>query len=213
MGNISDPLSLHKYLYTGSDPVNHIDPSGHFFSLSEVAATLNIRLTISNMQIDTGMILLDVAIDPGSATENFAQSSQLALGLGVLGGQSFKLLKMLSGKFRQACNSFGADTGIWTEDGIRSIDEIKIGEKIWAFNQDTQQIELQDVVHLIQTPFGRNAIRDTHCINESRCGRLDQLKNLYLNSTSTWFFRFQQTAVNNYENIGILATGNRGNQG
>ncbi len=28
-GSQSDPASLHKYLYAGDDPVNHIDPSGH----------------------------------------------------------------------------------------------------------------------------------------------------------------------------------------
>jgi RHS repeat-associated protein len=28
-GSSSDPTSLHKYLYTGNDPVNHVDPSGN----------------------------------------------------------------------------------------------------------------------------------------------------------------------------------------
>ena len=31
-GNNSDPISLHKYLYAHNDPVNGIDPSGHFFT-------------------------------------------------------------------------------------------------------------------------------------------------------------------------------------
>ncbi len=30
MGNSSDPVTLHKYLYAGADGVNHIDPSGYF---------------------------------------------------------------------------------------------------------------------------------------------------------------------------------------
>jgi RHS repeat-associated protein len=30
-GNLNDPLSLHKYLYTHGDPVNGIDPTGEFF--------------------------------------------------------------------------------------------------------------------------------------------------------------------------------------
>jgi RHS repeat-associated protein len=30
-GNLNDPQSLHKYLYTHADPVNGIDPSGAFF--------------------------------------------------------------------------------------------------------------------------------------------------------------------------------------
>ncbi|MDR2115091.1 MAG: hypothetical protein LBP87_01795 [Planctomycetaceae bacterium] len=30
-GNLNDPQSLHKYLYTHADPINGIDPSGEFF--------------------------------------------------------------------------------------------------------------------------------------------------------------------------------------
>jgi hypothetical protein len=30
-GNNSDPVSLHRYLYAGADPIDNIDPSGHDF--------------------------------------------------------------------------------------------------------------------------------------------------------------------------------------
>jgi RHS repeat-associated protein len=42
-GNVNDPLSLHKYLYTHADPVNGIDPSGE--SLTESLTTLQIQVT------------------------------------------------------------------------------------------------------------------------------------------------------------------------
>jgi RHS repeat-associated protein len=45
-GDEQDPLSLHKYLYASSDPVNGIDPSGHD-DLGEVSAALSIAGTIS----------------------------------------------------------------------------------------------------------------------------------------------------------------------
>lgn len=34
-GLVFDPLSLHKYLYAGANPVNRIDPSGKFFLAAE----------------------------------------------------------------------------------------------------------------------------------------------------------------------------------
>jgi RHS repeat-associated protein len=36
-GNFSDPLSLHKYLYTHGDPVNGVDPSGEWLQLLAMA--------------------------------------------------------------------------------------------------------------------------------------------------------------------------------
>ncbi len=43
-GSIYDPVSLHKYLYCGNDPINFIDPHGNFSigSLSELSVTQSI---------------------------------------------------------------------------------------------------------------------------------------------------------------------------
>jgi hypothetical protein len=40
-GNQSEPLSLHRYVYTGNDPVNRVDPSGNFYDInsSSIAQT------------------------------------------------------------------------------------------------------------------------------------------------------------------------------
>ncbi len=34
MGNNQDPISLHKYLYAGNDPILMVDPSGYSFRSS-----------------------------------------------------------------------------------------------------------------------------------------------------------------------------------
>jgi RHS repeat-associated protein len=46
-GNDQDPSSLHKYLYSGADPIDHADPSGKDFSLGEVLAVAIIITVIS----------------------------------------------------------------------------------------------------------------------------------------------------------------------
>ena len=37
-GNTFDPITLNRYLYCASDPVNHVDPSGHYISFLPVTA-------------------------------------------------------------------------------------------------------------------------------------------------------------------------------
>ncbi|HTS04333.1 MAG TPA: RHS repeat-associated core domain-containing protein [Candidatus Eisenbacteria bacterium] len=49
-GNSSEPASLHKYLYTGNDPVNRSDPSGHDFDIGSTltSAYISVSLTIGS---------------------------------------------------------------------------------------------------------------------------------------------------------------------
>lgn len=57
---------------------------------------------------------------------------------------------MLSKKVRDKCNNFEADTGVWAEDGVRNIQDLLIGDKVWAFSEESHSFQLQDIVHLIQ---------------------------------------------------------------
>ena len=47
-GSIDDPVSLHKYLYCNSDPVNNYDPSG-YNTLAEMEATTGIQGVLNQM--------------------------------------------------------------------------------------------------------------------------------------------------------------------
>jgi len=52
-GDLYDPVSLHKYLYASSDPVEYIDPSG-FMTLGEVMQALKIQFNIRKNEIQAG---------------------------------------------------------------------------------------------------------------------------------------------------------------
>jgi hypothetical protein len=123
-----------------------VDPSGHFGLMSFSIAN-NIRADISSVQFDVGMNLLDAALDPDGATNG---PSVMNLGIGAIGGAGFKLLRLLSKRFRKACNSFSGDTLVSTEDGLKPISEIQIGEKVWAYSEETGEVSLQEVIHLVQ---------------------------------------------------------------
>jgi RHS repeat-associated protein len=150
-GNSQDPITLHKYVYGNSDPVNHTDPSGNF-SLVEFGVADTIRTELTSLQIDTGFSLLDRITDGQSEqfTGPLAQANQaLMLGVAAIGG--VQMLKMLSRKFRSACNSFDGETLVHTKDGLRPIRDIKIGDEVLAFNEQTGQQEYSPVVHLIRS--------------------------------------------------------------
>ena len=98
-----------------------------------------------------GLSLLDSAFSsPGEAQQG--ATNRLLLGVASLGGPSaFKLLRMLSGKFRKACaaNSFTGETLVSTEFGLVSISDINIGDKVWAYDEESGENTLQEVIHLI----------------------------------------------------------------
>lgn len=48
-GDIQSPLSLHKYLYAGSDPANHNDPSGRDFDIGSLSISAAVGTTIAGL--------------------------------------------------------------------------------------------------------------------------------------------------------------------
>jgi RHS repeat-associated protein len=63
-GSISEPLTLHKYVYTNNNPVNGIDPSG-FFTLTETSGTLSMLSQLAARTYTT--VLSPVVIDIAKA--------------------------------------------------------------------------------------------------------------------------------------------------
>jgi RHS repeat-associated protein len=51
LGNLSDPLSLHRYLYARVDPVDRNDPSGQQFSMAEVSISISVENTLQSLNV------------------------------------------------------------------------------------------------------------------------------------------------------------------
>ncbi|ELS31336.1 MULTISPECIES: RHS repeat-associated core domain-containing protein, partial [Pseudanabaena] len=63
-GNISNPLSLNKYLYANGNPVGFIDPTGKF-SIAEFSAAESIRNTLAGIQTNAGGYLISATLNDG----------------------------------------------------------------------------------------------------------------------------------------------------
>jgi RHS repeat-associated protein len=66
-GREHEPLTLHRYLYAGVDPVDRVDPSGLDFSLASSMTATTIATTISSVQLNIGMAVVDQLLYGGNA--------------------------------------------------------------------------------------------------------------------------------------------------
>ncbi|NVJ51716.1 MAG: RHS repeat-associated core domain-containing protein [Gammaproteobacteria bacterium] len=102
MGRNHDPITLHKYLYANADPVTYIDPTGNF-GLSELSVTINIVSTLTSMQVDNALNVLE-----GQGVDvSDARMATRIIGLASLGGAGFSLFKMLSKKGKDFARRVG----------------------------------------------------------------------------------------------------------
>ena len=144
-GNSFDSITLHKYLGMNADPVNMIDPSGNF-SIGSIASAINV---VGNLV--TTAQTINTVFKVASGEEQFdAKALGTAIVFQMLGGSAAKVVGYLGKGFKKACNSFDGETLVSTESGLVPISEIKIGDLVWAFNEETGEKSLQEVVHLIQ---------------------------------------------------------------
>jgi RHS repeat-associated protein len=77
MGNNSNPITLHKYLYANADPVRYTDPTGNFgFSLGELGTTIRIMATQSTIAIArAGTKLTRAIVKLGSQASKFGKTA------------------------------------------------------------------------------------------------------------------------------------------
>ncbi len=135
------PVSLHKYLYANADPVNFTDPSGNF-SLGGIGATLNTIGSIFN----TVQIVVDV-FQIASGEREFS-----ARELGTAALLNRLPVKFLKNLFAKVCriNSFDGSTLVSVESGLVPISQIRIGDRVWAYNENNKEFSLEKVTHLIK---------------------------------------------------------------
>ncbi|MET0063685.1 MAG: polymorphic toxin-type HINT domain-containing protein [Candidatus Thiodiazotropha endolucinida] len=147
MGNNHDPITLHKYLYANADPGNMIDPSGHF-GLASLGTTLNILGNIMTT-VSTAYSVFQIATGEKELSAR-ELGSAIILNLAFRGGGKLadKFFAKLAVKI--GCNSFTHNTLVNTKDGLVEIQDVKIGDFVWTYDEEDKTNEYKEVIHLIQ---------------------------------------------------------------
>jgi RHS repeat-associated protein len=100
-GDTEDPVTLHRFLYAGADPVSNADPNGMFFSAISAGITTAVQGLMNNSRVGGALYVLD-------RTSTFVDAvkfiSQLAAGTVNPGLMAGLLLSMIpfSSVFRGA---------------------------------------------------------------------------------------------------------------
>ena len=85
------------------------------------------------------------------------------------------------------CGCFTAGTRVYTEDGYKNIEEVKIGDLVWSFDDKTEKLELKKVVNtftrdfkqIFEIHFGDEILEATHehpFFVDGRWLKVDELK-------------------------------------
>ena len=111
-GNLDDPQSLHKYLYTHVDPINGIDPTGMF--LGGMSLNMCIQITLSTLNVH-GMVSNTL-----NAIKHSISSFEALQAGNIWDGIAYAALATLDGLFA-ALNWFGMKSGMTPPPGAGAL--------------------------------------------------------------------------------------------
>ncbi|WP_236508577.1 polymorphic toxin-type HINT domain-containing protein, partial [Tychonema sp. BBK16] len=139
-----DPPSLHKYAYTPANPINYVDRSGNSY-----VGAVSFAVSITMAAITTVTATTEVFNFATGKKEFNAREVGWAIVWSLVGSKAGgPFLSKITRTLRASgClgNSFVGDTLVATAEGLRRIDEIKVGDLVLSRNMDGGENELQPV--------------------------------------------------------------------
>lgn len=143
----SNPMSFNRYAYVNNNPYKYVDPDGEFLNFAAkfvLDVGVNIAFNyVTTGEMDVGGALKDSAIGILNPAKTVAKVGKLASALSKVEKKAAKLA-------RSCC--FVAGTQVLTESGYKNIEDVQLGERLWAKNVDTGEQAWKPVTHRFVEP-------------------------------------------------------------
>ncbi len=154
-GNLTDPMSLHKYLFANSNPVMYCDPSGHF-SLAEMDAAMAIDIMLDSSYLSGFLYIVDASITDPELEHHDIMGYFGAVGFGfIFSGLSLMLSSFVTGALVLAViNTVFASMGV--AKGIQDFD-----------NGHTVYGPLEAVTSVVGCAIGWNNFANVWCAQQT----------------------------------------------
>lgn len=137
----SNPMSFNRYLYVNNNPYKYVDPDGEFLNFA-AKFVLDVGVNMAFNYATTGSLGVGSALKE-SATGLLNPAKTLSK-VGKLAQVLAKAEKKLPSPCKIRC--FAAGTTVLTDQGFVAIEQLAVGDQVWAYDPDTGESAFKPIL-------------------------------------------------------------------
>lgn len=146
---LSSVIECNLYQYTGNNPVNAADHDGQAFNFI-AKFVVDVGVNVAFNYVTTGN--LNVASALKESAEGILDPSKTVRKVAKLAKALKKGRNKPSDAKKPGSCCFVAGTQVLTKDGYKNIEDVQLGEKLWAKNTDTGEQDWKPVTRIFVEP-------------------------------------------------------------